>query len=345
MKQIPDHNQIPPTIEGETICHIPLSEREDNPIIPALLSLWEESVRATHHFLGEEDIIQLRPAVIEAIKGINDLYVAYKSCEPVAFIGIDQTKIEMLFVSPSCFKKGIGRRLVDLAVKYHQATLVDVNEQNPNVRMFYEHLGFKNYARMATDGQGNPFPILHMKLKETLFETERLLTRPLQVQDTSLLYAFMHKEEVMYAWEHGFTEPEVREWINRQIYRYYTDGVGYWGVTLRENRHILIGQTGLMKCTIQGKEVTELGYIFDNGYWHKGYAYEAARGVLQYAFNDLELNEVYCTIRPMNKSSVRLAERLNMTLCGDYSKNYLGKEMVHLIYKLTKEQFTINKRQ
>lgn len=39
-----------------------------------------------------------------------------------------------------------------------------VNEQNPNAKEFYEHLGFEVYRRSEIDEQGNPYPILYMKL-------------------------------------------------------------------------------------------------------------------------------------------------------------------------------------
>lgn len=59
----------------------------------------------------------------------------------------------------------IGRRLVDMAVRNHGAAFVDVNEQNPAARAFYEKLGFVESGRTETDGQGNPFPIIEMRRK------------------------------------------------------------------------------------------------------------------------------------------------------------------------------------
>lgn len=158
------------------------------------------------------------------------------------------------------------------------------------------------------------------------------------VSEINKLYAFMCKESVMYAWEHGFSEEETKEWINRQIYRYYKDGIGYWGVTLKENTDVMIGQVGLLKSVIEGEHVVELAYILDDIYWHKGFAYEAAYKCLEYAFRCLNLDKVYCTIRPMNISSIKLAERLSMIRCGEYMKNYQGKDMVHLIYVIEKHK-------
>lgn len=315
------------------IKYVSPTERNEG-LLNKLTAVWEEAVRATHHFLQEVDIVNLRPYVIEGLTYISHLYVVFDSDAPAAFIGIQDEKIEMLFVSPRYFRKGIGRQLVDTAVRNHQAIYVDVNEQNPEARAFYERLGFVAFGRTETDGQGNPFPIIAMRQREFSLQTERLVVRSLQIHDTDMLHTFMGRKEVMYAWEHGFTKEEVREWIDRQIYRYYSEGIGYLGVALRDNPEVLIGQAGLMRTTINGNEVVEMGYIFDNTYWHNGYATEVAEHILAYAFDYLHLPAVYCSIRPENKASIRMAERLGMKSCGSHTVFYIGKEIPHIIYKI-----------
>ena len=146
------------------IRYIPPTER-DGGLLNRLTALWESSVRATHHFLREADISKLKPYVTEGLAGIRHLYVAVDADTPTAFIGIQDGKIEMLFVSPRHLRKGIGKRLVDMAVRNHDAIFVDVNEQNPDARAFYEKLGFVESGRTETDGQGNPFPIIALRLR------------------------------------------------------------------------------------------------------------------------------------------------------------------------------------
>lgn len=130
----------------------------------ALTVLWEKSVRATHHFLTEEDIQALVPLVRTGVAGIATLVVATDNGEPVAFMGVDADKIEMLFVAPGCFGKGIGRELAELGIARYGVRYVDVNEQNPQALGFYRCLGFEVFERTELDGQGNPFPLLKMKL-------------------------------------------------------------------------------------------------------------------------------------------------------------------------------------
>lgn len=140
-------------------------EQRDTALTEALAYLWERSVRASHHFLKEGDIANLKPYVKEALLTIDTLLVARNGQECAAFCGIQDSKIEMLFAAPEFFGKGIGRQLVGIAVKEHGATLVDVNEQNPHAAGFYRRMGFEEYRRDETDDQGNPFPILRMRLK------------------------------------------------------------------------------------------------------------------------------------------------------------------------------------
>lgn len=158
------------------IRYIPPAERHGG-LLNKLTALWEASVRATHHFLREADISNLKPYVTEGLAGIGHLYVAADADTPTAFIGIQDEKIEMLFVSPQHLRKGIGKRLVDMAVRNHSAIFVDVNEQNPDARAFYEKLGFVEFGRTETDGQGNPFPIIEMRRKDFPIQTRDLSTK------------------------------------------------------------------------------------------------------------------------------------------------------------------------
>lgn len=166
-----------------------------------------------------------------------------------------------------------------------------------------------------------------------ILKTERLLIRKLTQDDFDALFSIMSKPEVMYAWEHGFSKDDVHDWIERQLARYRKDGISYFAVILKESGQ-LIGQAGLMKTTMNGNEVVEIGYIFDNTCWHNGYATEVATHLIGYAFSALKLSAVYCSIRPENEASICVAKRLGMEQCGSHTVIYRGKKMPHIIYKL-----------
>ena len=132
-------------------------------LIAGLLGIWEASVRASHHFLTEADIRNLRPQAEEAIRQIETLWTVDHDNAGIGFLGIQSGKIEMLFLHPDYFRKGIGRMLVQKAFDEQDVQYVDVNEQNPSAVKFYEKTGFRTFRRDAVDDYGNPFPIIRMK--------------------------------------------------------------------------------------------------------------------------------------------------------------------------------------
>ena len=140
--------------------------QERQTLLEPLQTLWEESVRATHDFLQESDIIALRPAVKEGLLAVPQFAVIWVDEQPAGFIGAAEEKVEMLFLHPAQRGHGLGRQLMQYAMSRWHCTQVDVNEQNPQAAGFYEHLGFEIVSRSPLDEQGNPFPILHLKLNK-----------------------------------------------------------------------------------------------------------------------------------------------------------------------------------
>lgn len=133
----------------------------------ALAELWEASVRSTHHFLSEEDILFYKPLVGDVYFPAVELHVVENPAgRPAGFVGVSDELIEMLFVHPDEHGKGYGSALLRFAVEERGLRRVDVNEQNGKALSFYLHRGFEVTGRDETDAQGKPFPILHMKVRE-----------------------------------------------------------------------------------------------------------------------------------------------------------------------------------
>lgn len=132
-------------------------------LIAGLIKIWEASVRASHHFLTEDDIHSLCPQAEDAVRQIETLWAVYDDDAVIGFMGIQSCKIEMLFLHPGYFRKGIGRKLIKKAFSELDVQYVDVNEQNPSALRFYERMGFRTFRRDSTDDCGNPFPVLRMK--------------------------------------------------------------------------------------------------------------------------------------------------------------------------------------
>lgn len=139
-------------------------ERPDPAELDALLDVWESSVRATHAFLAEADITALRPQVREAFGAVRLWIAREETGRIVGFAGLDGNMLEMLFVHAQARGTGIGKALL-LHSLDQGATRLDVNEQNPSGLRFYQHMGFEVAGRSPLDGQGRPFPLLHMRLK------------------------------------------------------------------------------------------------------------------------------------------------------------------------------------
>ncbi len=135
-------------------------------LVNTLLEVWENSVKATHLFLLDNEIEKIKEYVPQALKEVAHLIIIENENNiPIAFMGIEGTKLEMLFIKNSERRKGLGRQLLNYGIKNYNINELAVNEQNPNAKEFYEHLGFKVYKRTELDEQGNPYPILYMRLE------------------------------------------------------------------------------------------------------------------------------------------------------------------------------------
>lgn len=133
---------------------------------PEIVEVWEASVRATHHFLSEADILYFKPLILnEYLEAVYLTCVKDASGQIRGFMGIHEDGLEMLFLHPDARNKGIGKLFVLHAINDLKVKKVDVNEQNPQAVGFYERMGFEIVSRSELDGLGKPYPILHMRLR------------------------------------------------------------------------------------------------------------------------------------------------------------------------------------
>ena len=128
-----------------------------------LAGIWERSVMATHSFLKEEDLFEIKAALIPDYFPNVDLYSISDNGMYVGFIGLSPDSIEMLFIDSDRRGQSYGSALIEFA-RQRGATKVDVNEQNPSALNFYKAKGFRVIRRDETDDAGRPYPILHLSL-------------------------------------------------------------------------------------------------------------------------------------------------------------------------------------
>ena len=174
-------------------------------------------------------------------------------------------------------------------------------------------------------------------MAERILETGRLLLREMTGGDFPALCRMLRDPEVMYAYEHAFSEEEARDWLRRQRDRYARDGIGLWAVVEKCSGE-MVGQCGLtwQDCGYPAP-VLEVGYLLERAAWHRGYATEAARACRDYAFDRLGAGEVFSIIRDSNLPSQRVARRNGMEVRGIFVKHYYGVEMPHLIFSVRRE--------
>ncbi|CRM57533.1 putative N-acetyltransferase YjaB [Pseudomonas sp. 37 R 15] len=139
----------------------------NNSDYPELARIWEASVRATHDFLPESYIVLLRDLVLTRYLDAVMLVCTKDSTQRITgFAGVAAGKVEMLFIDPLHRGQGLGRQLLRYAIDCMNADELDVNEQNPQALGFYLKQGFEVIGRTEHDGLGQPYPLLHMRLRQ-----------------------------------------------------------------------------------------------------------------------------------------------------------------------------------
>ncbi len=148
-----------------------------------------------------------------------------------------------------------------------------------------------------------------------ILETERLTLRHQVPEDLDDLYAL-------------YCDPDVRKYIPdaprnyeeaREELEWHQHGhphhpeLGLWA-TIHKESGAFIGRCGLLPWTLEGREEVEVAYLLAKAYWGQGLGSEAAQAIAQYGFETLQLSRLVCLIVPENTASVRVAERLGMTL-------------------------------
>ena len=130
----------------------------------AVLGIWRRAVDATHDFLSTED----RAAIDQEVQVLLprlDLWVAVdQNDRPTGFMSLSDSSLDALFIDPAMHGTGIGRALVDFALRSSSYLRTEVNEQNEKAVAFYRRLGFREVGWSLIDGQGRPYPLVHMRL-------------------------------------------------------------------------------------------------------------------------------------------------------------------------------------
>lgn len=172
-----------------------------------------------------------------------------------------------------------------------------------------------------------------------MLKTERLVLRPFEEADAEGLHAYLGDEEVVRYEPYGaMTMEECRLEAARRA-----SDEAFWAVCLADGT--LIGNLYLSGADEFGTR--EIGYVFARACWHKGYATEAARRLMAYAFERLATRRIIALCDTHNAASFALMERLGMRREGEFKKNVGFKTDAHgntiwtdsYQYAILKEEF------
>ncbi len=165
-----------------------------------------------------------------------------------------------------------------------------------------------------------------MATPPNVLTTQRLKLRELLASDHGFVQSMIDDPEVMGYYPAALIKGGADPWLERQFNRYAAYGHGLW-LVLRIDDNLPIGLAGLSRNKLNGKEEIELGYLFHQPYWGRGYATEAAAGCLKYGFEVLRATRIVALIRAVNLPSRAVAGRLGMTHQG-YTEHYGLQHMI-----------------
>jgi RimJ/RimL family protein N-acetyltransferase len=130
----------------------------------------------------------------------------------------------------------------------------------------------------------------------------------------------------------------VRAWLERMRERDRTDGFSMWAVQLN-GIGPMIGQCGVTRQAIEQEQVIEVGYLFNRAHWHRGYAVEAAQACRDWAFRELDADNVHSIVRDTNVASMNVAIRNGMTVRRRFVKHYRGVDMPHFDFAIDRARW------
>lgn len=164
-------------------------------------------------------------------------------------------------------------------------------------------------------------------MNNIILETERLILREINHEDLNDLLQIWGDSEAMRLFPQTLDREEMAAWIDRNLNRYEQYGHGIWAVLLKSEQKF-VGDCGLVIQEVDSVEELEVGYHFNKNYWGQGLAAEAARGCMEYAFNQLNRSRVISMIRPENLASRRVAERNGLKI----EKEIFWRGYQHYVY-------------
>lgn len=147
-----------------------------------------------------------------------------------------------------------------------------------------------------------------------IFETPRLTFRLLVQDDFADLYRMYGDSEIRKFFPDGVrTAEETMEELEYYLQGHPKDPrLGLWAAIEKATGN-LVGRAGLLIWEIDGQNEIEIAYMIDKSRWREGFGAESAKGLVDYAFNSLNIPKVIALIDPTHDASIRTAESVGLT--------------------------------
>ncbi len=171
-------------------------------------------------------------------------------------------------------------------------------------------------------------------------ESDRVFFRQIAISDFNAWLPFFKNPASFQHWKmkRELPEEECKKWFARQEERYLRDEGGM-NTLIEKNTDKLIGYAGLLVQMVDDQSELEIGYSLLPEFWHKGYATEAARKCLDFAFENNFAESLISIISLSNTPSAKIATKNGMKI----EKRTTYKENVVNIFRIDKEPWRSSK--
>jgi len=128
-----------------------------------VMEIWRTAVDATHDFLSVKDRQEIERELVDFLPSAPLWLAVDRNDTAIGFMLLNGSHMDALFVHSDKHGSGVGRMLVEHAIRHAPALTTTVNEQNTRAFGFYRRMGFQPVGRSATDDQGRPYPLIHLR--------------------------------------------------------------------------------------------------------------------------------------------------------------------------------------
>ncbi len=153
-----------------------------------------------------------------------------------------------------------------------------------------------------------------------VLQTDRLIIKEYKTEYVNLAHKVFSDPKTMAFWPAPFSINETQKWIERSMHSYKENGFGRYAIYLKETNH-LIGDCGILKLETDNALVHDLGYIIHAPFWNSGLGVEASKAVMDYGFNELNIERLYANMPFNHAASIKVAEKLGMKQIKEFHNN------------------------